>query len=299
MVDKGDKASSQEFLDMQIGIHVSIAGSIDRAVDNAVAMDCNAFQLFARNPRGWSAPRLLKKDISNFKRKLTASKIEQFAVAVHMPYLPNFSSPEVVPFQRSMVSLIEEVKRCSKLGIPYLVAHLGSHKGAGQRKGVETVVKAFKKAAAETSDDVTILLENNAGHKHSVGSDFEEFAEIFSKLKHLGRFGVCFDTCHAFAVGYDLRTVKQAKETLKEFEELIGTENIKLIHLNDSKGPLGCNSDRHEHIGLGFIGEVGLAHFVKFAKAKKIPIILETPIDERRDDTGNIKKVRQMTLARR
>lgn len=283
---------------MEIGIHVSIAGSIDRAIDNAVALNCSAFQLFTRNPRGWSAPRLLEKDISNFKRKLAASKIDKFAIACHMPYLPNFSSPEKVPFQRSMVSLIEEVKRCSKLGIPYLVAHLGSHKGAGQRKGVETVVKAFKKAVAETSDDVTILLENNAGHKYSVGSDFEEFAEIFSKLKPLGRFGVCFDTCHAFAVGYDLRTTRQAKSTLKKFEELVGTENIKLIHLNDSKGPLGCNSDRHEHIGLGLIGEVGLTHFVKFAKAKKIPIILETPIDERRDDKGNIKKVHQLASAR-
>ena len=279
---------------MEVGIHVSIAGSIDRGVDNAVALDCNAFQVFTRNPRGWNAPRLSEKDVSNFKRKLAASKIDKFAVASHMPYLPNFSSPEEVPFQKSMTSLIEEVKRCSKLGIPYLVAHLGSHKGAGQKTGVERVVKAFKKAAADTPDDVTILLENNAGHKNSVGSDFEEFAEMFSQLESLGRFGVCFDTCHAFAVGYDIRTIKQAKSVLKKFEELVGADNIKLLHLNDSRGPLGCNEDRHEHIGLGEIGEEGLAHFVTFAKTQKIPIILETPIDERRDDKENIRKVRKM-----
>ena len=279
---------------MKVGIHVSIAGSIDRGVDNAVELDCNAFQVFTRNPRGWDAPRLLEKDVSNFKRKLVASKIDRFATAAHMPYLPNFSSPEEVPFQKSMRSLIEEVKRCSKLGIPYLVAHLGSHKGTGQQTGVERVVKAFKKAAKETPDDVTILLENNVGHKNSVGSDFEEFAEMFSQLEPLGRFGVCFDTCHAFAVGYDIRTTNQAKSVLKKFEELVGTGNIKLLHLNDSKGRLGCNEDRHEHIGLGEIGEEGLAHFVDFAKTKKIPIILETPIDERRDDKENIRKVRKM-----
>jgi deoxyribonuclease-4 len=279
---------------MQLGIHVSISGSIDKSVDNAVAMGCTAFQIFTRNPRGWSAKMLSKKDITNFKKKLNASKIDRFAIAAHMPYLPNFSSPEEVSFQRSMSSLIEEVKRCSMLGIPYLVAHIGSHKGAGTQKGIETVVKAFTKAAAETPKDVTILLENNVGHKNSVGSDFEELASIFFKLKPLDRFGICFDTCHAFAVGYDLRTKKTASLMLEKFVNLIDIKYIKLIHLNDSKGKLGCNADIHEHIGLGQIGETGLGYIIKFAKAKKIPIILETPIDERRDDIENIKKVKEL-----
>ena len=232
--------------------------------------------------------------MQNFKKKLNASKIDRSAIAAHMPYLPNFSSPDEVSFQRSMHSLIEEVKRCSKLGIPYLVAHIGSHKGVGTQRGIETIVKAFTKAAAETPKDVTILLENNTGHKHSVGSDFEELAYIFFKLKPLDRFGICFDTCHAFAVGYDLRTEKKAALILKKFVKLIDIKYIKLIHLNDSKGKLECNADIHEHIGLGQIGETGLAHFIKFAKANKIPIILETPIDERRGDVENIKKVKKL-----
>jgi deoxyribonuclease-4 len=281
-------------IDMKVGIHVSISSSIDKSVDNAVAMGCTAFQIFTRNPRGWSAKPLLKKDIANFKKKLNASKIDRFATVAHMPYLPNFSSPEKVSFQRSMTSLIEEVKRCSKLGIPYLVAHIGSHKGAGTQKGIKTVVKAFTKAAAETPKDVTILLENNAGHQNSVGSNFEELASIFFKLKPLDRFGICFDTCHAFAVGYDLRTEKTASLMLEQFTKLIDIEYLKLIHLNDSKGEIGCNTDRHEHIGLGQIGEIGLAHIIKFAKSKKIPIILETPIDERRDDIENIRKVKEL-----
>lgn len=279
---------------MQVGVHVSISGSIDRAVDNAVKMGCTAFQIFTRNPRGWTAKPLLEKDITNFKEKLMASKIDTLATAAHMPYLPNFSSPEEVPFLKSLNSLIDEGKRCSKLGIPYLVAHLGSHKGMGAKKGVERVVKAFTKAVDKIPNDVTILLENNAGHKTGVGSNFEELASILFQLKPSNRFGVCFDSCHAFAVGYDMRTEKKAVHTLEKFTKLIGAENIKLVHLNDSKGVLGCNLDIHEHVGLGQIGEAGLGQVIKFANSKKIPIILETPVDHRCDDIGNINKAKEL-----
>jgi len=279
---------------MQIGMHVSIASGLESSIDNAAAMGCTAFQIFTRNPRGWTSKPLLKKDITNFKKRLVKSKIDRFATVAHMPYLPNFSSPEAVPFMRSLNSLIDEAKRCSKLGIPYLVAHLGSHKGIGEEKGIQTVIKAFTKAAKETPHDVTFLLENNVGFKNSVGSDFEQIASIFFQLKPLDRFGICFDTCHAFAAGYDMRTEKTASLTLKKFDELVGVKHIKLIHLNDSKGQLGCNIDRHEHIGLGHIGNVGLGKVIKFANVKKIPIIMETPIDERRDDAGNMKKVKEL-----
>ena len=279
---------------MQVGLHVSIAGSIDKSVDNAVAMGCSAFQIFTRNPRGWAAKPLFKNDITSFKEKLAASNIDRFATVAHMPYLPNLSSPEDDPFAKSLNSLIDEIKRCSKLGIPYLVAHLGSHKGTGDEKGIEKLVKAFTNAAKETTDDVTILLENTAGQKNSVGSDFEQLASILSQLKPEKRFGVCLDTCHAFAAGYDLRTKKSATLTLEKFEKAIGFEQLKIIHLNDSKGEIGCNIDRHEHIGLGQIGEIGLAQVIKFSNSKNIPIILETPIDERRDDLGNIEKVKEL-----
>jgi deoxyribonuclease-4 len=279
---------------MRVGLHVSIAGSIDRSVDNAVAMGCSAFQIFTRNPRGWAAKPLSSKDATNFKEKLTASKIDRLATVAHMPYLPNLSSPEDDPFARSLDSLIDEIKRCNKLGIPYIVAHLGSHKGSGDKKGIEKLVKAFTKAAKETPDDVTILLENTAGQKNSVGSNFEQLASILFQLKPAKRFGVCLDTCHAFAAGYDLRTEKSVSLTLEKFKKAIGFDHLKIIHLNDSRGEIGCNTDRHEHIGLGQIGEKGLAHVIKFANSKNIPIILETPIDERRDDLGNIKKVREL-----
>jgi deoxyribonuclease IV len=279
---------------MQVGLHVSIAGSIDRAVDNAVATGCTAFQVFTRNPRGWAAKSLTSKDISNFKEKLAKSKIDRFATVAHMPYLPNLSSPEDDPFARSLGALIDEIKRCSKIGIPYIVAHLGSHKGEGDKKGIEMLVKAFTKAASETTNDVTILLENTAGQKNSVGSDLEQLASILFQLKPAKRFGICFDTCHAFASGYDMRTEKGAASTLEKLNEAIGFERLKILHLNDSKGELGCNLDRHEHIGLGQIGEKGLGHIIKSINREKIPIILETPIDERRDDIGNLNKVKEL-----
>jgi len=279
---------------MQVGMHVSIAGSIDKAVDNALILGCSAFQIFTRNPRGWKAKPLLNSDITNFREKLVASKIDRFATVSHMPYLPNLSSPEEDPFSKSLDSLVEELERCSKLGIPYLVAHLGSHKGAGDKRGIEKLVKAFTDAVEHTPDDVMILLENTAGQKNSVGSDFEQLASILFQLKPAKRFGVCLDTCHAFAAGYDLRSEKTVKSTLEQFDKYIGTKHLKIIHLNDSKGEIGCNVDRHEHIGLGNIGETGLSYVVKFANSKKIPIILETPIDGRRDDFGNIKKVKEL-----
>ena len=279
---------------MQVGMHVSIAGSIDKAVDNALTLGCTAFQIFTRNPRGWKAKPLLDNDVTNYKEKLAASKIDRFTTVTHMPYLPNLSSPEDDPFAKSVSSLVEEVKRCSKLGVPYLVAHLGSHKGAGDQKGIEKLVRAFTKAAEDSPSDVMILLEDTAGQKNSVGSDFEQLASILFQLKPAKRFGVCLDTCHAFAAGYDLRTEKAVKSTLEQFNKFIGTEHLRIVHLNDSKGEIGCNVDRHEHIGLGHIGETGIGHVIKFANSKKIPIILETPIDDRRDDFGNIKKVKEL-----
>ena len=144
-----------------------------------------------------------------------------------------------------------------------------------------------------TKNNVKILLENSAGQKNSIGSSFDEIAEILDKLNS-DDFGLCLDTCHAFAAGYDLRTEKTVALTLEKFGKAIGFEQLKIVHLNDSKGAIGCNIDRHEHIGLGQIGEIGLAHVIKFSNSKNIPIILETPIDERRDDLGNIKKVKEL-----
>ncbi len=277
---------------MQIGCHVSIAGSIDKAVDNAVKRECSAFQIFTRNPRGWSAKELTKDDISNFKSKLKQSKIDRFATCAHMPYLPNLASPKEDGFEKSVKTLVNEIERCAQLGIPYLVTHLGSHLGTGDEAGIKKLVKGLR-IAGQTKNDVMILLENTAGQKNSVGSNFKQLGEIFNQLKPTKKFGVCFDTCHAFVAGYDLRTKEKVKETFEEFDKYVGIDNLKILHLNDARGDIGCNLDRHYHLGLGGIGEKGIAAVVKFANKRKIPIILETPIDDDRDDFENIRKAKE------
>ena len=273
---------------MQLGCHVSASGSIDKAVDNAVERNCSAFQIFTRSPRSWHAKELTKEVIDAFKSKLKASKIDRFATCAHMPYLPNLATPKDDAFEKSVNTLISEVERCAQLGIPYLVTHLGSHLGTGEEAGIKKLVEGLTKAG-QTKNDVMILLENTAGQKNSVGSDFKQLGEIFKQLKPGKKFGVCLDTCHAFVAGYDLRTADKVKETFKEFDKHVGLENLKILHLNDARGELGCNLDRHYHLGLGGIGEEGITSVVKFANKKKIPIILETPIDDDRNDFENVK----------
>ena len=281
------------FSGVQIGAHVSISGSIANAITNASERECSAFQVFTSNPRGWHAKDLTDDGITNYKNNLSQSNIDRLATVAHMPYLPNLSSPEISVYEKSIHTMIREVERCDKLGIPYLVTHLGSHKGTGEDKGIQRLVGALTEVA-KTNKDVTILLENTAGQKNSVGSDFTQLAEIFFGLKPASRFGICIDTCHAFAAGYDLRNEKNVKDVFEKFDSEIGLKHIKIIHLNDSKGELGCHLDRHEHIVLGHIGEAGLSQVVKLANKNKIPIILETPIDERRTDFENIRKAKDL-----
>ena len=278
---------------MQIGCHVSISGSIDKAIDNATERDCTAFQIFTRSPRSWHAKDLVDADVKSYKEKLDQSEIDRFATVAHMPYLPNLATPNQDVYTKSLNTLVKEVERCGKLGIPYLVTHLGSHLGTGEENGIKRIVKGLEKAAT-LKNNVMILLENTAGQKNSVGSDFTQLGSIFSKLKPAKRFGVCFDTCHTFAAGYDLRTEKGVKETFEKFDDSVGLEHLKILHLNDSKGELGSNLDRHYHIGLGGIGEKGMSAVIKLMNKKKIPIILETPIDDTRDDFANIKKAKEL-----
>ena len=278
---------------MQIGCHVSISGSVDKAIDNAVERECSAFQIFTSNPRGWSAKELQSDEIKRYKEKLEISKIDRFATCAHMTYLPNLSTPNADAYKKSVNAMINQLKRCSTLGIPYLVTHLGSHLGTGEEEGIQRLVKALTKVA-EVKNDVMILLENTAGQRNSVGSDFEQFASIFFQLKPAKKFGVCFDTCHAFAAGYDMTTEHAVKKTLLKFEDAVGLDHLKIAHLNDSKGEIGCNLDRHYHIGLGKIGKEGLKGVIKTMNKKKIPMILETPIDDIRDDFENLKKAKEL-----
>ena len=278
---------------MRIGCHVSISGGIHCAVDNASKLDCTAFQIFTRNPRGWGAKEIQGEDADNFKSKIAKSEIDPSATCAHMPYLPNLSSPKKDVHEKSVDTLVGEVKRCGMLGIPYIVTHLGSHLGTGDEAGIKQLVAAYTKAAT-VKNDVTILLENTAGQKNSVGSEFGQLGGILKKLKPSKRFGVCIDTCHAFAYGYDLMTAAKFRKCFEEFDEKVGAENLKILHLNDAKAPCGSKLDRHEHIGLGQIGIEGMRAAVNYAAKRDILTILETPIDSLRDGKGDLDEAKKL-----
>jgi len=233
---------------VKVGVHVSIAGSLDLAVDRAKDAGCDVFQMFSRNPRGWAEKPLTDEDAMLFRSKVKTTGI---IPVDHMPY----PKPEI--WEKSVATLTTELDRCGRLKIPYLVTHLGHHLGDGMAGGRMRVIKAISEALGKSGNNVMLLLENTAGEKNSVGSSFEHIRAIMDELPFPGRVGVCFDTCHAFAAGYELRTAEGLEETLAQFDEQVGIKNLKIIHLNDTKGDRGSGLDRHEHIGMGFIGEDG------------------------------------------
>jgi deoxyribonuclease-4 len=276
---------------VRVGVHVSIAGGISNAVDRAAERGCDVFQIFSRNPRGWRIKDLSPEDSESFVVKLESSGIGP--VFDHMPYLPNLASPKDDVYNNSVETLTAELLRCGQLHIPYLVTHMGSHLGAGRIEGLKRIVKAINNAFSASENSVMLLLENTAGTKNSMGGSFGDMAGIIDALDSK-RVGVCLDTCHLFASGYELRTPDGLDRTLEDFNSRIGLEKLKLIHLNDSKGDLGSGLDRHEHIGLGAIGETGFKTILGCEKIRALPFILETPIDSRRDDLGNMLVARDL-----
>jgi len=277
-----------------VGVHVSIAGSIDRAVDRAQERGCDTFQIFTRNPRGWRFKDLEPEQIKKFITKIERSGI--YPPVAHAPYLPNLASPKEDVYSRSVDALANEIARCNALRIPYLVTHLGSHLGTGMEGGFMRVISAVNTAidVIDDRDSVMLLLENTAGTKNSIGGSFEGIRRIIDGIVRDELVGVCFDTCHAFAAGYELRTAETLDATMTHFDEVIGFDRLKLIHLNDSKGGLNSRLDRHEHIGMGYIGEDGFRAILHHDIIKELPMILETPVDDRRDDVGNIRMARML-----
>jgi len=276
---------------VKVGVHVSIAGSIDQAVDRAKAKGCDVFQMFSRNPRGWSFRPLNPDEITAFAQKISATGL---LPVDHMPYLPNLATPKEEIYKKSVSTLTTELGRCGNLEIPYLVTHLGHHLGDGIAGGRKRVIAAINTALSASDNEVLLLLENTAGEKNSVGSTFEHILPIMEGLTDTSRIGICFDTCHAFAAGYELRTVEGIEDTVHQLEEVIGVKQVKCVHLNDSKGALGSGLDRHEHIGMGSIGDDGFHWILHNPVFRDLPLICETPVDARQDDEGNIRKVRKL-----
>jgi len=276
---------------MRVGLHLSIQGLIDRVVDRGLERGCNTFQMFSRNPRGWTSKKLSSLEVESFRKKLEESGI--WPVVIHTPYLLNLASPRDDVYSKSVALLKDELLRASELGVPYVVVHLGSHLGYGKMSGFRRIVEAVNDCFSSVENDVFLLLENTAGTKNSMGSSFEDIEYILSRIEVGKRVGVCFDTSHAFAAGYDLVSRGAVQHALERFDEVIGLDRLKIVHLNDSMGALGSRVDRHEHIGLGKIGEGGFRNILQSVLGQ-LPLILETPVDERRSDMGNLEKVREL-----
>ncbi|MCL4518762.1 MAG: deoxyribonuclease IV [Thaumarchaeota archaeon] len=277
----------------RIGMHVSISGKLDQSVDRAKEVGCvGTFQIFTCSPRRWAAAELKSNEVDLFKDKVAKG---DFLVFAHMPYLPNLSSPEKSYFKKSVDTLTREISRCEKLGVSRLVLHFGSHMGTSIESGHERIIEACKTAIADSKDcKVRLLLENSAGVKNSVGSKFEYVSKVLERIDEEKRTGVCLDTCHAFASGYDLRNQDAVRSTMREFENEIGLERLYLMHLNDSKGEIGCGKDRHEDIGRGYIGREGFRSLLNLEELQNVPMILETPVEKEGDDKKNLQTVKSL-----
>jgi deoxyribonuclease-4 len=275
---------------MNLGAHMSIAGGAHRSLERGRALGCNAVQLFVKSPSQWRARPLAGEEIERF-RALASLFAPNFIVG-HASYLLNIASPDPSLLERSIAGLGEELRRAGALGVPYLVLHPGSGRGENGTRGARRAARAID-AALAAARGTEILLETTAGQGHTLGRSFEELARIIELCRHGDRIGVCFDTCHAFAAGYDLRTRRAFDRTFDRFDRTIGLDRLKVFHLNDSARELGSGVDRHAHIGRGTIGERAFALLVNDGRFLDRPMILETPKDARgRNDRRNLALLR-------
>ena len=274
-----------------LGVHVSIAGGLDKAIERTVLLGCDAMQSFGGNPRGWSQRPLDDSLPDAFKSAREAAGIR--SVVIHASYLINLASPDPELSSKSVALLEVELERAHAIGADFVVVHLGSARGHGPDYGVERVTSSIGRLAALLNRPgyPELLLENTAGSGDTVGSNFGDIARVIKAAEAGGvRLGLCMDTCHAFAAGYSFASREGADALVGEIEGSVGIERMKVIHLNDSKGGCGSKLDRHEHIGKGMIGSFG--PLLNHEALRGIPLILETPKKTPLDDPENLKKVR-------
>lgn len=276
----------------QVGLHISSAESLELSFDRAREVGATTFQIFTRSPRQWKFKPLTKDLIAAFHEARKKSGMR--SVVAHMPYLPNLASPDKTIKKISRTSLNEEVKRCDDLGIDYLVTHLGSHLGAGTMVGVKNVAEAVNGALAKSEGKAMVLLENTAGQKNSVGSRFEELHMIIERVEKRDKVGVCLDICHGYAAGFDFVGNAGVKGTMGLFDETVGIERLMVVHLNDSKYPIGSNLDRHEFVGEGKIGKKGIRAFLHYPGISERPLIMETPFHDEAGMRKSLKLVRSL-----
>ncbi len=275
-----------------LGAHLSIAGGVSQAFDRAVELDCNAMQIFTKNASQWRSKPLPAEEITAFTNAWQDSAV--LSVTAHDSYLINLAAPEGDKRSRSLEAFVDEMDRCAVLGIPDLVMHPGAHLGAGEETGLQRIAEALRSIFAAAPHQVRILLENTAGQGSYLGYRFEQLAEIMERVPE-GRFGICFDTCHALAAGYDLTSREGFEKTMDEFERRLGTEQIAAFHLNDSLKERGSRVDRHALIGQGAVALEVFTAIMNDPRFAAVPKLLETaPGENNCHHRASLSLLRQM-----
>ena len=281
-----------------LGAHVSIAGGVYKAPANGKEALCEVVQIFTKSSNQWRAKELTDEDATRFEaaQKETGVRV----VCAHDSYLINLASPDSTLYDRSCEAFTVEMARCDFLGIENLVMHPGSHVGSGEETGLKRIAEAFNRIiGGDPSGRVTICLENTAGQGTNLGYRFDQLAQIIDMVENRDRFGICLDTCHTYASGYDIKSESSYRKTMKAFDEIIGLDRLRIIHFNDTKKDLSSRVDRHEHIGQGFLGQEPFGFFLNDRRLKQIPKILETPKDSAAEDIANLKTLRALIKKRK
>lgn len=276
---------------MRFGFHISISGGLSKVAQRAVDRDCQTIQIFSRNPRGWKYGPLSPDGVRLFQ--IALRRLDISPVVVHMPYLPNPASPDADLYRRSIDSLAEELRRAQQLGAAFVVVHVGKHMGSPIGQALKRVAVAIDQALERLETEVLLLLEGTAGQGTEIGHSFSQIRDVLAQLENPTRVGVCLDTAHTFEAGYDIATDEGLEKTLQEFDELLGWDRLHLLHLNDSKTPLGSHVDRHWHIGEGEIGREGFRRIINHPRLRGLPGIMETPAGEA-EDAKNMQVVRSL-----
>lgn len=280
---------------------MSIAGGLHLAFERAAEMTCDCLQVFVKNQRQWQAKPIDDAQIEAWQQTRQASGLGP--IIAHAAYLINLAAPQAAIRKKSIAAIIDELVRCHQLGIDWLVMHPGSRVDTGESAGIDRIVAALDQVldAAEELNS-SILLEITAGQGSSIGHKFEHLAEIIERVRRGKRLGICFDTCHAFAAGYELRTDEGYAKTMAALDATVGIGRVRCFHLNDSKKPFGSRVDRHEHLGKGCIGREGFRRIVNDPRFRNIPMVLETPKETdsrgRPMDRVNLALLRRMVKRR-
>ena len=281
-----------------LGAHMSIAGGVGNALLDGKKVDCDAIQIFTKSSRQWASKPYSKEEIEQFVINRKETGITK--VVAHDSYLLNLGSPDPALRVRSVAAFIDELERCEILGVTNLIAHPGAHVGAGEVAGIKTIAKSLDEIhKACPGYDAKITLEITAGQGSNLGYRFEQIGDIMDATKESDRLRVCFDTEHAFAAGYDLRTPEGYERTFSEFDDAIGLDRLAAFHLNDSKKEFHSRVDRHEHIGKGFIGAAAFGLLMNDKRFWGLPMCLETPKGpDLKEDRENLTLLRSLIVSR-